>query len=65
MGVKKEKIGVTHDIAMCKDCLWTSEEDVYSHDADKAAKDHVRFNKGHKVIRETATATHYTNEETP
>lgn len=63
MAVKKEKIGVTHDIAMCKNCEWNSQEDVYSHDPNKAAKDHVRFNKGHKVMRETATSIHYTNED--
>lgn len=63
MSVKKEKIGITHDLAQCKNCDWTSHDDVYSHDTDKACKDHVKFHKGHKVMRETATAIHYTNEE--
>ena len=61
MAVKKS-LGITHDIAVCKDCGWTSENDVYADSPDKAAKDHVKFFKDHKVLRETVTAIHYFKE---
>ena len=59
MGIVVIKMGTTSDLALCTKCDWTSDTDVYSYDVAKAAKNHVKNFCGHKVLRETATATHY------